>query len=122
MGSDAVLEALKELHDLLVRYNRPQSVMTKRLLDLRVNSAVGFDRLSTSDEVWDTPGCIWQVSFYESGMHSGEEARHDDLRFHNAIVRLVEGMEVAGLHHPRAKIVCKTFCTWIRLNTRSAAS
>ena len=122
MSHNAIVDALKELHSLMIRYHRPQSTITKRLLDLRCHDAHAFDQMLQSDAVWSDPGCIWQVSFYESGLHSSEEARSDDILFHNAVVRLVEAMADAGLHHPRAASVGKTFCTWIRLNDRLAAS
>ena len=122
MATPAILAAIKDIHELLKRYDRREQALTMRLIDLYHDDAMGFEQFLTSDQLWAKPGSIWQVSFYESELHSAADAKDDDVAFHRAIVRLVAAMGDAGFTHPRAESVAKTFGTWLKLNTKSAGA
>ena len=122
MSIPAILTVVKEIHELLKRYNRPQQALTLKLLKLYHEDATGFEHFLASDDLWSKPGSIWQISFYESDLHSAADAKQDDVAFHNAIIRLVEAINEAGISHPKAESVAKTFGTWLKLNTKSAGA
>ena len=103
---------LRDLHDLLMKYNAPQAGVIASIVASEEGSDQ-FKELLSSTSMWGGAGAVWEVDLAANpGAHSRDEAQRDERRFREALIGLVDEMERAGISIPRAREVANVFKKW----------
>ena len=106
MARSSIAEALTELRKILVTYERNhQAEAISKLLHWQVTDAARFENELVKNDLWTGPRAIYMVSFYESSRQPLAVVRDAEVRFRNAIIRLVEAMDAQGLRNLHAQKV-----------------